>query len=673
MAGVSALVDRAVGLPPGPELAAVLDELTDAAVPNARRVEVLQARSRQLAHDHAQLYAELVEVSHTVALAEVKGVRDEVVARAAEQFAWAAHEIAAALTWTPTAADRELGFATALVERLPLVQEALLAGRIDRGKARVFADYLDPADGDVTERQARLLCEKFVPLAPGLTTKQLSDRLLRAVQAIDPDLRRRRYERAVQARGVALYLDPKTGTATLVGNGLPADEAAAAGTRLDRLVETAKRAGHPGTRPQISADLYLGMLNGTFHRLNEEQIIERLLGMRRPEDHDDYGTAASETGTPETTASETTTSETAASETAAPATAASEAAAPVPGVGVPETDAPETAAPDTADSGPADSEPPGSEPAAAEPSAQGAGVGSDTGGSAVREGIEVRVGLATLAGLDDRPGEIPGLGPVGADVARAVVGAQRRGAAWKFAIVDTAGYLLLAGSLRRRPRSTHRPPAVRGGVVELHVTLEELQRYGADPAAGSGPDIGLADWAGVLAEIAAAWADRDLLRRILAAHPDARFARGPLADHVRARDRNCVGPGCTRPARRCDLDHTRDHSRGGRTVEANIGPGCKRHHPDKDRGWSLSQPEPGLFVWRSPLGRTYRTRGEPIRPDLPDPDPAPEVREESAAQVDRRLRRWERRILEPPPAAETPRPPPPPASGPSPDEEPPPF
>jgi hypothetical protein len=177
----------------------------------------------------------------------------------------------------------------------------------------------------------------------------------------------------------------------------------------------------------------------------------------------------------------------------------------------------------------------------------------------------------------------------------------------------------------------------------------------------------------VLAEIAAAWADRDHLRRILAAHPDARFARGPLADHVRTRDRNCIAPGCTRPARGCDLDHTRDHSRGGRTVEANIGPGCKRHHPDKDRGWTLTQPEPGLFEWRSPLGRTYRTRGEPIRPDLPDPDPAPEVFEESAGQVDRRLRRWERRILQPP-APETPRPPPPPpAPGPPPDEEPPPF
>jgi Domain of unknown function (DUF222) len=579
MVGVAALVDRAVDLPPGAELAAVLDALSGAAVPNARRVEVLQARARLLAHDQARVFAELVELSHAVALADVEGERDEVVARAAKRFEWAAHEIAAGLTWTPTAADRELGFATALVERLPLVQEALLQGRIDRGKARVFTEYLDPADGDVNEAQARRLCEQFVPLAPGLTTKQLSDRLHRALQAIDPQLRRRRYERAVQARGVALYLDPRTGTATLVGNGLPPDEAAAAATRLDRLAEAAKRAGHPGTRPQISADLYLSMLNGCFHGLSEQQIIDRLLATHRPEDDRDAEPVGPETGPSR------------------------------------DTD-------------------------------QGAG-----DGIATREGIEVRIGLATLAGLDDRPGEIPGLGPIGAAVARTAVAAQRRGAAWKFAIVDANGYLLLAGPLRRRPRTTGtRPPVVRGGVVELHVTLEELQRHGTEP------DLGV--WAGVLAEIADAWADRDRFRRRLAAHPKARFARGALADHIRIRDRNCCGPGCTRPARNSDLDHTREHHRGGETVEVNIGPACKSHHPDKDRGWTLAQPEPGVFVWISPLGRTYRTRGEPIRPDLPDPDPTSDVDEESAAELDRRLRRHEPRILERP-ATDSPRPPPP--------------
>jgi hypothetical protein len=280
---------------------------------------------------------------------------------------------------------------------------------------------------------------------------------------------------------------------------------------------------------------------------------------------------------------------------------------------------------------------------------------------ATREGVEIRVGLATLAGLDDRPGEIPGLGPVGAHLARTAVAAQRRGAAWKFAIVDTDGHLRLAGALRRRPPTSTPFPPVRGGVVELHLTVDELRRFGADPVLG--------EWHGVLAEIADAWADRDELRRRLAANPRARFARGPLADHIRIRDRNCCGPGCTRSARHSDLDHTREHARGGETVEVNIGPACKRHHPDKDRGWTLTQPEPGLFRWVSPLGRVYFTRGEPIRPDVPDPDPAPRPTEETASELNHRLRRVDRRILERP-ATDTPRPPPP-KTEPTPDEEPP--
>src|ERR687896_948069 len=291
MAGVAELVDRAVALPPGPELSAVLDALPRDKVPNARLVEVAQARSRQLAHEQAELFADLVEITHAVAVADLPGNRAEAVARSAKQFEWASHEIAAGLTWTATAADRELAFATALCERLPLVFASLRQGHIDRGKARVFVEYLDPANGELTQEQARRLCERFGPQAPGWTTKQLSDRLYRALHAIDPALRRRRYERAVQARGVTLYLDPRTGTAILAGNGLPPDEAAAAAERIDRLVEATKRAGHPGRRAQISADLYLAMLNGSVHGLTENEIINRLLATHRPEDHPDTAAA----------------------------------------------------------------------------------------------------------------------------------------------------------------------------------------------------------------------------------------------------------------------------------------------------------------------------------------------------------------------------------------------
>jgi hypothetical protein len=653
MAGVVDLVDRAVALPPGPELSAVLGALPWRKVPNARLVEVVQARSRQLAHDQAELFAGMVEISHAVAVenlggdqADTSGAdvdRADAVERVEQQFEWASHEIAAGLTWTPTTADRELAFATALRERLPLVYESLQHGHIDRGKARVFVDYLDPANGELTEQQARRLCERFVPLAPGLTTKQLSDRLYRALHAIDPGLRRRRYERAVQARGVALYLDPRTGTATLVGNGLPPDEAAAAGERIDRLVEATTRAGHPATRAQLSADVYLGMLHGAFHGLTEAEIIDRLLSTRRPEDD------------PDTTGDDTT-SDNAGQDTTADHAGAAESTG--------DTAATAHARPDSTieplgssgrDSEPDDSPP----PAADQNTARWAG-----DRIATREGIEIRVGLATAAGLDDRPAEIPGLGPVGAHLARTTIAGQQRGARWLYAIVDPSGHLLLAGPLRRRPHTgIAKPPAVRGGVVELHLTVDELQRYATDPALGT--------WHPVLAEIAAAWRDRDQLRRRLAANPQARFARGPLADHVRIRDRSCVGPGCTRSARRCDLDHTHDHSLGGETVDDNIGPACKRHHPDKDRNWTLTQPAPGLFRWVSPLGRTYFTRGEPIRPDLPDPDPADHPAEETAAEVDHRLRRHDPRILQRP-AKGSPRPPPPRPESP-PDDEPPPF
>ena len=39
-------------------------------------------------------------------------------------------------------------------------------------------------------------------------------------------------------------------------------------------------------------------------------------------------------------------------------------------------------------------------------------------------------------------------------------------------------------------------------------------------------------------------------------------------------------------------------------------------------GWRLEQPEPGVFVWTSPLGRTYRISPEPILPPPSEPVPA---------------------------------------------------
>jgi hypothetical protein len=684
MPGVVELMDRAVELPPGPQLSATLARIPWSQIPNARLVEVVQAHSRQLAHAQAGLLAGLAEIARATPVA---GLAAGEVARAAEDFEWASHEIAAALTWTPTASDRELDFALTLARGLPLVFAALEQGLIDRGKAKVFADHLDPARGELTPAQIRRLCERFVPLAPRLTARQLSRRLLAAIQAIDPEYHRRRYRRGLRERGVVLHLN-RDGTATLSGEGLPPDEAAAAAARLDRLAEAAKRAGHPARLGQITADLYLGMIDGSLHGFTEAQILAQLLAHRRPDDIDIDGSDGSD-GSEDIADVADTGSGKVADETSghsAEADAGDPDATPDTGRGdldAADLDAADVDAADVdpADTDPADTDPAdtdstvefsavesspvdrtacgeadeevgpdeesacdsqaergptsqgptsespvGESPVAAGPARAGStGAGEDRwhgDGVGVREGIELRVGLATVLGCDERPAEIPGLGPVDAQIARAAVTRQRRGAAWQFAIVDTDGHLLLAGPLRRRPRpgappGSEPPGRVRGGVVELHLTLAELYRFAADPDTTG-------DWAGVVAEVADRWAERHRLWRELARDPRARFARGALARHVQIRDRTCVGPGCDRSARRSDLDHTHDHALGGATVEGNIGPGCWRHHADKERGWTLAQPQPGRFVWISPLGRTYRTRGEPVRPDLPDPDPAPE-------------------------------------------------
>ena len=104
--------------------------------------------------------------------------------------------------------------------------------------------------------------------------------------------------------------------------------------------------------------------------------------------------------------------------------------------------------------------------------------------------------------------------------------------------------------------------------------------------------------------------------------PSARFPHAALRRHTEVRDRTCVGPGCRTAARRCDQDHTIDHHHGGPTVRADLGPLCRHDHTLKTKGnWRLDQPEPGHFVWTSPLKRQYRVEPEPILPPPITPVP----------------------------------------------------
>ena len=232
-------------------------------------------------------------------------------------------------------------------------------------------------------------------------------------------------------------------------------------------------------------------------------------------------------------------------------------------------------------------------------------------------GIEVRVGLSTLLGRDEHPGEIPGLGLLPAPDTRARVARQRR-AQWRFAVTDVEGRLLSEGVTRRRPPTigafTVRRDGPPAGIVEIHIPVTLLHELTARPAPGG--------WSGVIADVAAQHARRHHHLADLDARPRDRLPTAALRRHTQIRDRTCTFPGCRHRAATADLDHTRDHTTGGATIGANLGPACDHDHDVKHRaGWTLAQPEPGAFIWRSPLGGEYHTHGEFLLPEMPQPCP----------------------------------------------------
>lgn len=559
MDSVVELPDDLAAMPPGPGLAAALNVVDLSAVPNDRMLDVLTAQHRQLCHEQARMAAVLAELGRCAT-----PTRAGRVARLDAMDRYAPDETRAALRWTRRAADVEHDTAETVVHAMPALFDAWLAGTVDRSRVLVFHRYL----ADLTPAQVTAICTRAVPRAPRLTTGQLAALLRRMVLAVDPAAAERWYRKGVRDRNVVAVMDPD-GTVTMSADGLPADEAEAACTRLEGLADAAKRAGHPGAIGQIRCDLFLGMLDGRFHGLTTGQIITALIAQHHPD---------------------------------------------------------------------------GAATGARRPSAA---TGRPASGDA-RVGIEIRAALSTLLGRDEHPGEIPGLGPLGAPATRARIALQRR-AQWRFAVTDSTGRLLSEGITRHRPATIAGHPVRRDGppdgIVEIHTSAELLHELAAT---GSG------EWAAVIADVAEQHRRRDQHLADLDAHPARRFPTAALRRHTQIRDRTCVFPGCRRRAAASQQDHTREHARGGTTVTANTAPACGHDHDVKHGGgWRLDQPEPGKFLWHSPLGGRYRTHGEFLLPELPDPHPV-----DLGPDVDRPTRQVDGPILQPRRPPDPPRPPP---------------
>ncbi len=97
-----------------------------------------------------------------------------------------------------------------------------------------------------------------------------------------------------------------------------------------------------------------------------------------------------------------------------------------------------------------------------------------------------------------------------------------------------------------------------------------------------------------------------------------------LREQIILRDRQCVFPWCTRPARSCDLDHIVPWEQGGATTTDNLAALCRRHHRLKTHsGWRYERTGP-----RRTNGPARTATGSPPTPpaptqaDHPAPHPA---------------------------------------------------
>jgi hypothetical protein len=151
--------------------------------------------------------------------------------------------------------------------------------------------------------------------------------------------------------------------------------------------------------------------------------------------------------------------------------------------------------------------------------------------------------------------------------------------------------------------------------VVLHVHLEQAAVQGA--VTGAGGAGGLARVQETPGPVTAEQV------RLWCGNPDTSVTVQPvldLAEHIHVnsyqasarlklqtflRDLVCAFPFCFRPAEACDCEHRVPHEDDGPTCSCNQAPACRGHHRTKTTGgWTYVTVEPGVYLWRSPLGRS---------------------------------------------------------------------
>ena len=320
---------------------------------------------------------------------------------------FAGDEIAQLLAEGRGTAEAMLDLARDLEVRLPGTKAAFRAGTLRHSKAQIIAwatAALDPGEARAAEA-------KVLGRAGRLTPGGLRSAIARAVMEVAPDKARKRREQAAKDARVQRWAED-SGNAALAGRELPPDEVLAVDQRISWWARQLKKAGLTGSMDELRARAYLDLLL----------------------DKDSRPTPPPPPPPPASDGDE-----------RRPGTAARRRRARSGGE-------PGGSGPPDRPDRPDRPDPPDPPDPAAPMTPPGAGV--RPAGFVGR--LHLTVPLATLLGLADRPGEIPGLGPVdpwlARDLARAAAANPKT--TWCLSVTDQAG---TRDRARLRPARTQEP------------------------------------------------------------------------------------------------------------------------------------------------------------------------------------------------------------------------
>jgi Domain of unknown function (DUF222) len=585
-------------LRPNPVLAALteqacadLSRLTDnqliGALRAARRLEnrAHYLQTRMIA-EFARRRAEEFET------AKARGVR--VRCRAGE---FPGAELSSELLISGLEAGRWIDSATDLTTRLPSTLQGMSAGLIDAERGAIIASYT----GSLSPGDAARADEVLAAAAPEVRAETLARRAATLEMKLDPEAARTRKEKTKRvAQRVQVQLE-RSGNASVAGRELDIADALASKANIHAIALRLRRAGLTGSLDHLRATVFNDLLQGRnpFDRLAP---IPEAPAADDPLDEEDASPgdhSPADDPTPEA-------HRTPADDSVSPD-------APIPGSPSDGWDSPDDLIADEADecedtdreasigiwprSG--DDPSPDGDSGYEQESATG---GSATGGA---EGtaraptpaiINLVVHAGTLFGWDTTPSQASGWGLLNPAETRDVVRAasmhpQTR---WCMTLIGPDGTAVAHGcSPGQHPWSPapadpeasppHPPPGgPDAGQVGRFLDLVRALNLTFEPIAKGTCDH---------------------------RHAEEHYTPSRKLQHlVRARSATCTAPGCQAQAIHADLDHTTPYPEGS-TDECNLGPKCRTHHRAKQApGWKVEQPEPGVFRWTLPSGRTHTTR-----------------------------------------------------------------